>query len=291
MSEYGYITHSELMHHGIKGQKWGIRRYQNADGSYKAGSEGRYYHPIRGLVRKIHSLPRNITDFKRPSEKKKREEERRQTVSGKIAFGAKTAANYGKEKVKDTVKEKLSSGKEKKIVDKNSYAYKKAKYDRAAAIATSAITAASIAGMGALMGSKALKNKKAAHNAMLKLVDNKIGGTSIKGSSVAKAALTGAKLSSKGKDNARAILKSAIPTSKGGFKTANARAFLKDTAASTRNSRKSIDEAAYNLFEKNYRYSIGRNGKVSDHARSYLINNGVKGTINRNAQLLKKKKR
>lgn len=24
---------NELYHHGIKGQKWGIRRYQNQDGS------------------------------------------------------------------------------------------------------------------------------------------------------------------------------------------------------------------------------------------------------------------
>ena len=229
MSEYGYITHSELMHHGIKGQKWGVRRYQNADGSYRPGAEGRYYHPIRRLVRKINSLPRNVTDFFRPSEKQKRKEKIMGTVPGKIASGAKVAAGYGVENTKDAIKEKLSSGKEKKMVDKNSYAYKKAKYDRAAAIATSAITAASIAGMGALMVNKSLKNKKAVHNAMLKLVDNKIGGT--------------------------------------------------------------LDEAAYNLFEKNYRYSIGRNGRVSDHARSYLINNGVKGTINRNAQLLKKKKR
>lgn len=35
-----------LMHHGIKGQKWGIRRYQNFDGSYtKAGLE-RYYKSV-----------------------------------------------------------------------------------------------------------------------------------------------------------------------------------------------------------------------------------------------------
>lgn len=33
---------SELYHHGILGQKWGVRRYQNEDGSYKSGAEGRY---------------------------------------------------------------------------------------------------------------------------------------------------------------------------------------------------------------------------------------------------------
>jgi len=31
-----YCTSSELYHHGIKGQKWGVRRYQNPDGSLTA---------------------------------------------------------------------------------------------------------------------------------------------------------------------------------------------------------------------------------------------------------------
>ena len=33
---------SDLRHHGIKGQKWGVRRFQNADGSLTADGRKRY---------------------------------------------------------------------------------------------------------------------------------------------------------------------------------------------------------------------------------------------------------
>ena len=33
---------NELYHHGIKGQKWGVRRYQNSDGSLTAAGKRRY---------------------------------------------------------------------------------------------------------------------------------------------------------------------------------------------------------------------------------------------------------
>ena len=39
---YRYPNTSYLAHHGIKGQKWGIRRYQNEDGSLTAEGKKRY---------------------------------------------------------------------------------------------------------------------------------------------------------------------------------------------------------------------------------------------------------
>lgn len=39
-TEYDY--NNELYHHGIKGMKWGVRRFQNADGSYTGAGRSRY---------------------------------------------------------------------------------------------------------------------------------------------------------------------------------------------------------------------------------------------------------
>ena len=37
-----YMNTNELVHHGILGQKWGVRRYQNKDGSYTNAGKKRY---------------------------------------------------------------------------------------------------------------------------------------------------------------------------------------------------------------------------------------------------------
>ena len=39
-----------IMHHGIKGQRWGIRRYQNEDGSLTPAGEKRYYKMQRKMT-------------------------------------------------------------------------------------------------------------------------------------------------------------------------------------------------------------------------------------------------
>ena len=42
----------ELQHHGVKGQKWGVRRYQNSDGSLTPAGKKRYDREQNRSLRK-----------------------------------------------------------------------------------------------------------------------------------------------------------------------------------------------------------------------------------------------
>ena len=46
MSNGSFASENELYHHGIKGQKWGVRRYQNEDGSLTAAGKKRMMNRV-----------------------------------------------------------------------------------------------------------------------------------------------------------------------------------------------------------------------------------------------------
>lgn len=83
-----------LAHYGVKGTHWGVRRYQNEDGSYKPGAEGRYDpEPTSGVKRKQRasaSEKRQLTEEELAARKAKR----RDTLK-KVAIGAGVAAGVG----------------------------------------------------------------------------------------------------------------------------------------------------------------------------------------------------
>lgn len=62
----GFISEGELYHYGIKGQKWGVRRYQNDDGSLTPSGKKRYSDDSQ-----INSIKRNETPRKGFIQKRK----------------------------------------------------------------------------------------------------------------------------------------------------------------------------------------------------------------------------
>lgn len=58
----------ELYHHGILGQKWGVRRYQNKDGTLTAVGKKRYRDRfgefnVKVAEKRVNSLQKDIDSF------------------------------------------------------------------------------------------------------------------------------------------------------------------------------------------------------------------------------------
>ena len=66
---------SDLRHHGIKGQKWGVRRFQNADGSLTATGRKRYgTDDLKDSLDKLNKADSLINTAKKYQSEKDRKE-------------------------------------------------------------------------------------------------------------------------------------------------------------------------------------------------------------------------
>lgn len=90
---------NELYHHGVKGQQWGIRRYQNADGSLT--SQGR--QRIQSRVTMLDG-------------KKSRLEEKKSKIDSKISNGSRLSIKKSKWDKKAAVAERKYKKREKTYV-------------------------------------------------------------------------------------------------------------------------------------------------------------------------------
>lgn len=105
-----------LVHHGIRGQKWGIRRYQNPDGTLT--EEGKERYGISGKSQTEKGLKREARDFKKALRKTQRatDEARRSYImsdaAGKYESAKRADKLYkeGKKEVESLLKDAEKAG-------------------------------------------------------------------------------------------------------------------------------------------------------------------------------------
>lgn len=75
---------TELYHHGVKGQKWGVRRYQNADGSYTAAGRKRY---AKQLTREFNKASKQYSKVDYRAQEAKKSVQRAEKFASKTNKG------------------------------------------------------------------------------------------------------------------------------------------------------------------------------------------------------------
>lgn len=87
---YSWNDGTYLAHHGIKGQKWGVRRFQNEDGSLTEAGRRRYYNSDGSLTRKGAKL---LKQTQKDAEKRIRDASRKE-INKKIQEAYGVPLNY-----------------------------------------------------------------------------------------------------------------------------------------------------------------------------------------------------
>ena len=100
---------NNLQHHGIKGQKWGVRRFQNKDGSLTLAGRKRQKQNNDGPTHEDHSKSHSIKSVKSMSDKELRDRINRLNMERQYAQLTATEKSMGRKIVSEVL---LNVGKE-----------------------------------------------------------------------------------------------------------------------------------------------------------------------------------
>ena len=100
---------NNLQHHGIKGQKWGVRRFQNKDGSLTLAGRKRQKQNNNGPIHEDHSKSHDNKSVKSMSDKELRDRINRLNMERQYAQLTATEKSMGRKIVSEVL---LNVGKE-----------------------------------------------------------------------------------------------------------------------------------------------------------------------------------